>query len=158
MNVTTSANIPASYKSLKLQYGQADDCTAVGAWSDVGAAGGGSIWRFATSSVSDQTALTVSKLTTTDVTSAYAKTGSTIANTSAATTGQDVEWDFHVQNNGATSATSYCFRAILSDDTVLGSYNADGYPRLVTRADTSSQMRHGDVFVGGSEQGFTFAD
>lgn len=158
MNVTASDNIPASFKALKLQYGAGDTCTAVSAWTDIDASGGAGIWRYAASSVSDQAALSASKLGATNVRASYAKSNPTIVNPNGATAGQNEEWDFHIQNNGALSLTSYCFRAIVSDDTVFDAYNADGYPRLVTKSDTANQMRHGDVFVGGSDQGFTFAD
>ena len=42
------------------------------------------------------------------------------------------EWDWAIQNNGATNDTSYCFRMALDDGTPFGTYT--NYPELTIEA------------------------
>ena len=159
MNITVGGStLSASQQAFKLQYGQNADCTAVSSWTDVGAGGSGTIWRYATSGVSDQTTLTASKLASSDVLGAYAKANATVTNPNSVSAGQDMEWDFHLEHNAASTATTYCFRVIKSDDSTLDTYNADSYGKLETEPDTGNLMRGGDVFVDGAEKGMFWTD
>lgn len=149
--------LSSTSQQFKLQYKAGTDasCTS-GSWTDVGAGGGGVIWRYATSGVTDGTTLTALKITAADVLQVYAKSSPTTTNPNSATVGQDIEYDFHIQNNVAADATTYSFRVVESDGTVLTSYT--NCPTLTTRQVTSQQMRHGTVFTDEVEAGATFAD
>jgi len=157
VNITVdTCDLAADTVAFKLQYGSGADCTAVSSWTDVDAGGGGGIWRYATSSVSDGATLSSTVLSASDVAGKYVKSTSAGNNPNSVTTSQDMEWDFHLQDNSATTATSYCYRIVESDGTVLDTYSS--YPRLETWPDTADVMRSGNVFVSGVEKGFTFAD
>lgn len=158
MNITTGGALAASAQAFKLQYGAGANCSSIGTWPDVGAAGGLTIWRFATSSVTGGTDLTASKLASTDVLEEYSKANASGTNPNSLTAGQDMEWDWHIENNGAQTGFSYCFRMVKSDGTALTTYNSDSYPRVEPKISTFEQMRHGNVFVGELEKGFTFAN
>lgn len=151
------ATLNSSSQQFKLQYKAGTDasCTT-GSWTDVGAGGGVSIWRYATSGVTDGTTLTVAKLTTSDVLGVYAKASPTATNPNSATVGQALEYDFHMQHNGAATASTYSFRVVESDGTQLSSYTY--CPTLTTAQATSQELRHGNVFSEEVEKGFTRAD
>lgn len=156
--VTIATNdLAATSKQFKLQYKAGTDgvCTT-GSWTDVGAGGGGEVWRYATSSVSDGTTLTALKLTISDVLGVYGKASPTATNPNAATIGQAIEYDFHIQHNGASNASLYSFRVVESDGTEFATY--DECPTLSTRQVTEQELRHGDVFGNEVERGFTRAD
>ncbi len=146
----------ASSIAFKLQYKAGTDgsCTS-GTWTDVGAGGGGSIWRFATSGVSHDTSLSTSVLTS-SVRQTYSKANPTGLNPNAGAVGQTMEYDFHIENNGANSARQYSFRLVESDDGVMSDYAQ--CPTLVTSPVTSDQMRHGEFFQDGVERGFFWAN
>lgn len=152
-----AVDLSSSSAQFKLQYKAGTDasCTT-GSWTDVGAGGGGSIWRYATSSVTDGTTLTSLKLAASDVLGVYAKSAPTTANPSSVSVGQDIEYDFHIEHNGAADATTYSFKVVKSDGTELGTYT--NCPTLTTRPTTSNLMRHGAFFASESEGGFLWAD
>ena len=50
------------------------------------------------------------------------KENSSLANVYAIEEGDRGEWDWVVQNNGATTSATYCFRMVKSDGDVLDSY------------------------------------
>lgn len=152
-----SANLSASAQQFKLQYKSGTDavCTT-GSWTDVGAGGGGEVWRYATSGVTDGTTLTDLELTVSDVLAVYAKSAPTTTNPSGANIGEALEYDFHIEHNGAADANTYSFRVVESDGTPLDTYTR--CPTLMTGAVTSLQLRHGNVFADEAEQGFTRAD
>lgn len=152
-----SADLATTSQQFKLQYKAGTDasCTS-GSWTDVGAESGGSIWRYASSSVTDGTTLTALKISSADVLGVYAKSSPTTSNPNAATVGQDLEYDFHIQHNGAAPASTYSFRIVESDGTALTSYT--NCPTLVTKHSSDQQLRHGAVFSDEVEAGFTSAD
>lgn len=151
-------DLPASNLQFKLQYRANTDMSCTdGTWTDVGAGGGGSIWRYATSNITDGGSLTAAaKLSTTNVKEQYIKSSASGTNPLSATVGQNVEYDFHIQHNGATTATQYSFRIIETTDIFLSVYSQ--CPTLHTLPAAGDQLRHGGVFIGGSDQGFTWAD
>ncbi|MBP7842409.1 DUF2341 domain-containing protein [Candidatus Woesebacteria bacterium] len=153
----SGSDLTASTKQFKLQYKTGSDasCTT-GTWTDVGVGGGGEIWRYATSGVTDGTTLTATKLSVSDILGVYAKANPTATNPNGATVGQALEYDFHLNNNGAATGSTYSFRVVESDDTPL---NYTYCPTLTTKQVTSQELRHGNVFSqNGVEQGFTRAD
>lgn len=44
--------------------------------------------------------------------------------------GEDGKWDFALRDNGAPASTTYCFRAVVSDGSLLSTYTV--YPELTT--------------------------
>ncbi len=142
--------------AFKVQYkaGTDSSCTT-GSWTDVGAGGGGGIWRFATSGVTDNTTLSTSVLTST-VRELYSKSNPTNTNPNGAAVGETIEYDFHIEHNGAASATQYSFRLVESDDSVMSDYAQ--CPTLVTRPLVDNQLRHGGFYQDGVEKGFFWAD
>lgn len=123
---------------LKLQYAQMSGaaCDGVGeTFADIGAIGSGTIWRAADNafdSTSGNTGKTISAglLTPTDVFGFYTEAVQTAAGPSAIASGQDVEYDWVVGNNGATDATNYCFRVVYQGGGGLSSYT--NYPKITT--------------------------
>ena len=153
MTVNTN-NLLAGVQQFDLQYkvGTDGDCTT-GSWTDVGAGGGGVIWRFATSGIADGENLTVAKLTdTTDVLQEYVKVNPSATNHNTANATEQIEYDFHIEHNSATPATQYSFRVREADDTILDAYTV--CPTLTTEPETGNFMRHGNFFQNFIEQGF----
>lgn len=142
--------------AFKLQYKQGTDssCTA-GSWTDVGAGGGGVIWRFATSGVTDNTTLSTSVLAST-IKELYSKSNPTNTNPNSAAVGETIEYDFHIEHNGATSASQYSFRLVESNGSVMSDYAQ--CPTLVTSPQTDNQLRHGGFYQDGVEKGFFWAN
>jgi uncharacterized repeat protein (TIGR01451 family) len=156
LTIATS-NLSVSSAQFKLQYKAGTDasCTT-GSWSDVGAGGSGTIWRFATSSVTDGADLSAAKLSVSDVLEEYAKSNPTQTNHNTATIGQDIEYDFHLENNGAAPATQYSFRVTDSAGGALSAYT--NCPTLTTLPTDTATMRHGNFFSAETERGFIWAN
>lgn len=80
------------------------------------------------------------------------------SNTAAIPAGQDGLWDFSLINNSATPSTSYCFRIVKSDGSLLNNYL--NIPELTTPASAGptldQQLRGGQSVVGGSKGKFTW--
>jgi len=124
-------NLPAGALAFKLQYGQGSTCSAIGTWTDVGASGSGTIWRgYDNASPADGATVTSSLLNaTTNALESYEEQNNSVNNPTAITKGLRGEWDWVVQNNGATATTDYCFRMTLTDSSVIQYTN---YPQLTT--------------------------
>jgi len=146
MNLTvTDGDMAADSKAFKLQYGQGTDCTAIGTWNDVGAIDSGTIWRgYNNSTPADGATIGVSDylLSASDVAESYEEENNSVNNPRAINATQDGEWDWVVQENGATTNTTYCFRMVESDDTALDGYNTDGYPKLTTGGPYVKQLHY----------------
>ncbi len=154
----SSSTLSAGSEGFILQYKETNDCTDATSWTDVDASGGSGTWRFASSSVTDGTALTTLKLTVADIAGRYSKSDPTSTNPNAVSAGQDLEWDWHIEYNGTESSRTFCFRMIRDDSTALDAYNSDSYPKVDTRPGTANLMRHGNFFSTGVERGFFWAD
>jgi len=134
-----NANWPAEFYQFKLQYAErVSTCTAVGTWTDVGAAASGEIWRgFAATGTADGTDLSGDPPTPGDLLLSVADVAGTLehqnlsaTNTYIAYNGEDVEYDWYVEHNGAAAGTTYCFRAVEPDGTALSGYLQ--YPQIRT--------------------------
>lgn len=167
MNITvTSLALPASTEGFILQYAEASSCAAATGWTDVPAAAGGTIWEFADSTVTDNTALSGDpptggdlNLTESDRAGRYNKSDSTTTNPfEVLATPEDLEWDWHIEYVGNAEAHTYCFRMRTDAPGDLDGYNADSFPRVDTRPGTADQLRHGNFFTTGIERGFFWAD
>jgi hypothetical protein len=138
-----NASFPEQSRAFKLQYAERiSTCSAVASWTDVGAIGSGAIWRgFSMPAVTDGSVLSTEPPTNGDLLLAVSDHAGTIEeqnpsepNPYTAPEGTDVEYDWIVQQNGATAETPYCFRMVESNDTVFNGY-AD-YPQLFTASFT----------------------
>ncbi|MBI2120476.1 MAG: hypothetical protein HYT94_02520 [Parcubacteria group bacterium] len=109
---------PATTQAFRLQYGTlVTTCGAIGSWNDIGAPGSGSIWRGFAATPADGTALSGDppaagdlKLSVSDRAGTYEESNDTASNPFGIAVGEDAEYDWNVENNGATGATNYCFR------------------------------------------------
>ena len=128
----TGQILTASERQFKLQFGQRiTTCAAIagGSWNDVGAIGSGSIWRGFNATPADGATLT-RILSVSDVNETYEEANNTATNPNAIPVNDDGEWDWVIENNGATANTVYCFRMVHSAGTVFANYN--NYPTSIT--------------------------
>ncbi len=126
-------NLNTSAVAFKLQYGQGSMCSSIGTWTDVDSAGGAGIWRgYNNTTPADGTQITSSLLNfQTNALESYEEQNNSAVNPAAISKGSRGEWDWVVQNNGASGSTDYCFRTVLSDGSVIQYTN---YPKLTTAA------------------------
>ncbi len=131
-----NATLPAETTSYKLQYARrVTSCSAIvsGNWNDLGAPGSGAIWRGYDASPADGAAVTSSLLTgipNTVQLGTYEEANNTAVNPASVDVGEDIEYDWHIEHNGAIQQSDYCFRMVESDGTELDGYNH--YPTLRT--------------------------
>lgn len=148
--------------AFKLQYSAAEDCTSAASWTDVGAVGSGAIWRLYdnTSLAASATQANQISTSTSGAEGLYTETNPSLTNPLAVDkdTSQITEFDWPVENNGATENTAYCFRMIESGDFVLTTYNADSYPKIITAPGNADSLRHGNFFQNEGEKGFYWAN
>lgn len=130
VNVTKVSFDPGQ-ATVKLQYGAGTVCSAINTWTDVGAIGSGEIWRYYDNpNVTDSSTLTSALLSSSNVKQSYQESSPSAA-PNGIKDGETAEWDFSLQNNGASAGTSYCFRATPSGQGEFDVYN--NYPQLVTQ-------------------------
>jgi hypothetical protein len=136
----SNANLPAGLYSYKLQYGlrASSSCTAISSWTDVGAPGSGAIWRGydatgttdGTNVASQPPTIGQLRLSVSDTSGSYVEQNPSPANPYAVSPGNDYEYDWHIQHNGALERSTYCFRMTQSDGTTLDGYL--NYPQIRT--------------------------
>lgn len=137
---TSNATMPAGLLNFKLQYGlRVTTCSAVsgGSWSDVGGISSGAVWRGFAASTGDGTTLSTDPPTGGDLLISIADSAGSLvhenpsaANPYSVDVGNNIEYDWNLEQNGATPLSTYCFRAIRSDGTPLANYN--NYPQIRT--------------------------
>ncbi len=157
INLTVgTSNLPSASQAFKLQYSQANDCTTASSWTDVGAKGSGAIWRlFDEASIGDSTTQVNNISTSTSGAEGYySEVNPSSTNPNSVNIGQNMEWDWPVENNGALTNSPYCFRMIKSNDSALDTYNSDSYPKIYTAPSTDNLLRHGNFFENNIERGF----
>jgi hypothetical protein len=159
MNITVDTiTISAGTKYFKLEFRTGTDSScSTGSWTEVGA---GQAFDYATSSVADDTTLTVAKLTGTDRLETYSKAKPANTPTATSVVGEDIEFDFHIIGSAATSASRYLFRAVETDSGGTSSTALNTYTNcaiLFTEPGMVNLMRHGNLFAGESEKGFWWA-
>ncbi len=126
-----NATFPDNNQSFKLQYGRrVTSCSAISVWADVGAAGSGSIWRGYNASPTDGATLPSTLLSVSDEAGTYEEENNSAINPNAVIVGDDIEYDWLIQHNGAIQRSDYCFRMVYADGTPLPIYN--NYPTLRT--------------------------
>jgi hypothetical protein len=136
----SNANMPAGLRAFKLQYGlRTTTCPAVSVWNDVGAAASSTIWRgFTATGTTDGSVLSTDPPNgadlvfplISDVAGRLTHQNPSAANPYVVEEGEDVEYDWHLQHNGALPRSTYCFRMVQTDDTALDGYLQ--YPQIRT--------------------------
>ncbi len=137
-----NASLPAGLLTVKLQYGvRVTTCSAINTWSDAGGIGSGAIWRGYDTSVTDGLSLSGNPptggdllISVADVSGRIVEENPAVANEFPVSDGDDIEYDWVVEQNGAAQKTTYCFRMIKTDDTNLDGYF--NYPQLRTEGYT----------------------
>lgn len=126
IEVTREA-LSTSSQAFKLQYAT----NTGGPWTDVGFIGSTtSTWRgYDNTTSTDGAVLPVLLLTESDVAETYEEANPTALNPNQIAIGQWAEWDWVVQENGASANATYYFRMVKSDGTALNTYTR--YPTVV---------------------------
>lgn len=136
-----NASFPETTKAFRLQYGAlTTTCSAISeaGWYTLGNSASSTIWRgYSATGTVDGTVLSVDPptggdltLSVSDVAGTLEETNDTGVNPYTVGEGEDVEYDWIVEQNGANSETYYCFRMVETNGTLLGSYLQ--YPELRT--------------------------
>ncbi|MEK7638654.1 MAG: hypothetical protein AAB388_00690 [Patescibacteria group bacterium] len=134
-----NATLPAGFLTAKLQYGTlTTTCSAVASWSDVGGLASSTIWRgYNANAVADGASLSTDPpgvgdllISVADVAGRYVEQNPASANEFAVLRTEDVEYDWIIEQNGASQRTNYCFRMVQADGTELDDYFY--YPQLRT--------------------------
>ncbi len=133
-----NATLPAETMSFKLQFGKNDTtCSAITGWTDLGDVDSGAVWRGYNTAVTDGVELATStpaagtlNISVSDVAGTFEEENNSAVNPYAIDLGEDVEYDWVVEHNGAAQLSDYCFRMVESDDTLLDGYN--NYPTIRT--------------------------
>ena len=138
---TTNATMPAGLNNFKLQYAlRITTCSAVsgGSWFDLGQSGSGVVWRgYTATGTTNGVSLSTDPPTGGDLLISIAnRSGSLVqqnpsaANPYPVTEGDNIEYDWYIEQNGANPQSTYCFRTVHTDSTPLNGYN--NYPQIRT--------------------------
>jgi len=129
-----NASLVTQSVNFKLQYARrVTSCSAVSTWDDVGASGSGDIWRAYDATPVGGTQLLgggALLLSVSDVAGTYEENSPSAFNPSTVEIGDYIEYDWHIENNAAIQKSSYCFRMVESDGSVIDGY--DVYPTART--------------------------
>ncbi len=136
--LVSASQLVVSSQSFKLQFAtRTTTCGAIGSWTDLGAPGGGALWRGFNATPADGTALSGNpptagdlNLSVSDRAGTYEEQNNTAVNPFAVSISEDVEYDWIVQANTAQPNTDYCFRMARISGTALDGYNF--YPVIRT--------------------------
>lgn len=133
----STANFAAGNKNFKLQYatrsGTCDTSFSGESYSDVSPSSG-AIRYYDNSGPSDGSLLTPNANDPTHssdsvIGQTYEETNN-FTSTSSVNIGQDAMWDFSLVDHSASASTSYCFRIVQSDGTLLNTYSV--IPEIMT--------------------------
>jgi hypothetical protein len=136
----SGATLPAGVKSYRLEFGARETtCSAIVLWDEVGEIGSTTAaWRgFNGTSTADGTNLSGNPPTVGDLNisiadraGTYEEENNSATNPFAVSAGEDVEYDWLIQQNAASDQGVYCFRMVESDGTPLDAYTY--YPTITT--------------------------
>jgi hypothetical protein len=137
----SNANMPAGFQNFKLQYGlRSSTCSAISVdqWFDLGNESSSTPWRgYAATGTIDGTTLSTNPptggdllISVSDRAGSLVEKNPSLANPFAVLEGENVEYDWYVEDNGANAKSTYCFRMIKNDGNTLDSYN--NYPQIRT--------------------------
>jgi hypothetical protein len=126
--------------SFRLQYAErVTSCGAVTDWSNVGtSASSTALWRgYVNATPTSGTPVSGNPptggqllLSTSDIAGTYEEQGTSALTPYQVNPGENVEFDWSIQHNGAEDKTVYCFRMVEANGTPLLAYNF--YPQLLT--------------------------
>jgi len=151
INITIgSVNLAAGSQSFKLQFATSSgSCASTTNWSDVDAINGSGVWRgYNNNTPADGAVLSGLLLSTSNATATYEEANNSANNPYAVSVGQNIEYDWVIQDNNAPSGTTYCFRMIKSDGTTLNSYT--NYPSLITKGLPNAPTNLGQYLADGT--------
>ncbi len=128
MNIDSGANGIDAGSQLKLQYSTAVN----GPWSDIGGIGSGELWRgYDNPGPADGAGISTVLLASTDSGPGPKQTYEEVNNAPGdLAKNKNGEWGWVVQQNGANTNTTYYFRLVEGDNSVLSGYT--NYPQLTT--------------------------
>ncbi|USN87835.1 MAG: hypothetical protein H6779_00090 [Candidatus Nomurabacteria bacterium] len=137
----SNANMPAGFQDFRLQYGlRSTTCSAipVNDWIAVGGVGSSTVWRgYSGTGTTDGQSLSTDPPTAGDLVISVSDRAGTLehdgvsaANPFLISQGENVEYDWYLEHNGANAKSTYCFRMIRNDGTTLDSYS--NYPQIRT--------------------------
>lgn len=140
-----NATLPTSTKAFKLQYAPlTTTCTAVSEnnWQTMGNSASSTIWRgYSATGTTDGTPLGTNppgggelNISGADVAGTLEEENDSLANPYSVPEGSDIEYDWYIEQNGASAETYYCFRMVESDGTLLSGYLP--YPQVRTASFT----------------------
>lgn len=129
----SSAGMEPGIDNFKLQYGErVTTCDAIGegSWHDVGDIGSTTaLWRGTTTPLTDGTALSTDppaggalNISVSDVAGTFEEENPSAFTPYVVDPGEDVEFDWVVQHNGAKEKTTYCFRMLEASGTLFDDY------------------------------------
>lgn len=131
MNATVQNATSTTGQTFILQYGEnISTCDAIGIWNDVGTSTSNTIWRGNNATPADHGTLSSTLLTGSTVSETYEENGYATVTPNQIVVNGVGEWDFVLQNNGATPGTEYCFRMVQGDTAPFFAYTS--YPKLLT--------------------------
>ncbi len=136
-----NATLPTSTKAFKLQFAPlTTTCTAVSeaSWQTLGNSASSTIWRgYSATGTTDGTELSTNppvagdlNISGADVAGTLEEENDSLANPYSVPEGSDLEYDWFIEQNGASAETYYCFRMVESDGTLLSGYLP--YPQVRT--------------------------
>ena len=132
-------NLATTTQSFKLQFSlkTSSTCSGVSLWDDLGNPGSATVWRgHNNASTTDGDALgpnppaSSTLISVSDRAGTYEESNNTSPNPYAVISGENVEYDWNIEPNNATSGATYCFRMTESDGTPFANYNY--YPEITT--------------------------
>jgi len=135
----SNANLPAGFKRFKLQFAQRiSTCTAAADWNDLGDTASSSAWRgYSATGTTDGDTLSSDPplpgdlvISVSDVAGRLVHQNPSAINAYSVIDGEDIEYDWYIQQNGAEPETTYCFRMVSNDDSPLDGYF--NYPQIHT--------------------------
>ena len=143
----SAAAMPATLDAFKLQYAKrVTTCSAIGTWYPLGDVGSTTaLWRGVNNTPADGTALSGDPptggdllLSVSDRAGTYEEQNDSALNPFLVYPGEDIEYDWLLEHNGAADKSSYCFRMAEADGSNLFAYSnypvirTVGYEPLVT--------------------------
>lgn len=135
----TAATLPGSIDAFALQFGRREStCEAVSSWSPLGdISSTTALWRGNAGTPADGTALSIDpptaghlNISVSDVAGTYEEENDTALTPFTALVGEDIEFDWNIEHNGAQDKSDYCFRMVRADGSELVDYNF--YPVMRT--------------------------
>lgn len=136
-----NASLPALLENFQLQYGlRTTTCSAISVadWFNLGSATSATPWRgFTATGTTNGATLSTNPpnpgdilLSLSDRAGSLVHSNPSPPNPFAVAEGESVEYDWHVEHNGASSRSVYCFRLVRADGIPLEGYNF--YPQIRT--------------------------